>query len=448
MATTRKLVSIDYAPRSAFVAFHQRRQRFACVVCHRRAGKTVAAINDVIKSGITSRDSLFAYIAPYRSQAKAVAWEMLKQYAKPVMKASNETDLSVDLINGSRIRLYGADSADSMRGLGFDGVFMDEYGDFRPSVWGNVIRPTLSDKLGWAVFAGTPKGKNQFWEVYDNATKIPADWYSMKLPASKSGLIHQSELDAAKQQLSEDQYMQEYECSFEAAIVGAIYGVEMRVADDEGRITKVPYDDAVPVHTAWDLGWKDDTAIWWYQVVKGEVHVLEHYAVSGATIQDLCRVVTDKTYQYGLHHLPHDARAKTLAAQGKAIIEQMAEHLGINTLRIVPNIGVQDGIQAVRRMMPRVWFDAVGCGEGVEALRQYQREYDEDKKAFRSSPLHNWASHPSDSFRILAVAERREPGTETAPSSPNVLMAGPENKATLNDMWEDRTSRKGRILRI
>lgn len=440
----RKLVQIDYAPRRAFVGFHERKQRFACVVCHRRAGKTVAAVNDVIKSGITCKNGLFAYIAPYRSQAKAVAWDMLKEYAKPVMKSSNETDLSVDLINGSRIRLYGADSADNMRGLGFDGVFMDEYGDFRPSVWGNVIRPTLSDKLGWAVFAGTPKGKNQFWDVYDHACSNPGDWFSMKLPASTSKLLQDSELTAAKQQLSEDQYLQEYECSFEAAIVGAIYGVEMR----DARIGEVAYDDALPVHTAWDLGWRDDTAIWWYQVVRGEVHVLEHYAVSGATIEDLCRVVTGKPYKYGKHHLPHDARAKTLAAQGKAIIEQMVEFLGFGALAIVPDIGVQDGIQAVRRMMPRVWFDKQGCGDGIEALRQYQREYDEDKKAFRSNPLHNWCSHPADAFRVMAVAWRREPGVASNPEAAKVLLVGPENMVTLNDMWEDHASRKGRVLRI
>jgi len=418
------------------------------IVCHRRAGKTVAAINDLIKSAVVNKGGLYAYIAPFRSQAKSVAWDFLKWYSQPVAKETNETDLAVDLINGSRIRLFGADSADAMRGLGMNGVFMDEYGDFRPSVWGNVIRPTLSDKLGWAVFGGTPKGKNQFWDVYSKALHSGAEWYSMKLPASKSGLLQESELKAAKDQLSEDQYMQEYECSFEAAIVGAIYGLEMRVAEDEGRITKVPYDPELPVHTAWDLGWKDDTAIWWFQVVRGEIHLIDFYAESGATIKALCEVVTRKSYQYGKHYLPHDARAKTLAAQGKAIIEQMADYLGIHNLGIVPDIGVQDGIQAVRKIMPRCWFDSEACNEGIEALRQYQREYDEDKKAFRTAPRHDWTSHPSDAFRMMAVAYRREPGAEIAPISSNILMAGPENKATLNEMWEDRTSRKGRILRI
>ena len=151
-----KEISIGYEPRSAFMPFHDRTQRWACLVAHRRAGKTVAAINDIIRAAVTCKtpNPQFAYIAPFRSQAKSVAWDYLKRFSKPITKAANEAELQIDLINGARIRLFGADNADAMRGLGFDGIFMDEYGDFRPSVWGHVIRPTLSDKQGWAVFMG------------------------------------------------------------------------------------------------------------------------------------------------------------------------------------------------------------------------------------------------------------------------------------------------------
>jgi phage terminase large subunit len=161
--------------------------------------------------------------------------------------------------------------------------------------------------------------------------------------------------------------------------------------------------------TAWDLGYKDDTAVWFYQVVKGEIHVIDYYAVSGASIEDIVKVIKDKPYKYGKHQLPHDARAKTLASGGKSIIEQLATHLGINNLGIVPNLSIQDGIQAVRMMLPRVWFHMEHCRDGIEALRQYQREYDEDKKTFRQSPRHDWTSHPADAFRMLAIAWREEP---------------------------------------
>jgi hypothetical protein len=388
---------------------------------------------------------LYAYIAPYRSQAKSVAWDYLKHFAAPVLKSSNEAELTVELVTGAKIRLFGADNADAMRGLGFSGVFMDEYGDFRPSVWGNVIRPTLSDKQGWAVFAGTPKGKNQFWQIYDQASKSDGEWFCLKLAASESGLLPSTELNAARAQISEDQYLQEYECSFEAAILGAYYGVDLRLAEDEGRITNVGYDPHLPVHTAWDLGYRDDTAIWWYQVVRNEIHLIDFYAISGANIGEIAKIIKEKPYKYGKHNLPHDARAKTLAAQGKSVIEQLAEYLGINNMTIVPDIGVQDGIQAVRQCLPMCWFDKTKCSDGLEALRQYQREYDEDKKAFRSSPRHDWTSHPSDAFRMMAVAWRLEPKVK-APDVVKPLMVGPENTVTLNDMWAThKTNRSSRL---
>lgn len=446
-----RAIELPYAPRRAFSPFHARTQRWGCLVAHRRAGKTVAAINDVVRAAITARGHLpqFAYIAPYRGQAKAVAWDYLKFYSQPIAAASNEAELQVDLVNGARVRLFGADNADAMRGLGFDGVLLDEYGDFRPSVWGNVIRPTLSDRQGWAVFMGTPKGKNQFWEIFDTSQRSRGEWFSMTLPASKSGLLPAGELAAARAQLSKDQYEQEYECSFEAAILGAIWGQEMREAADAGRIRDVEYDPILPVHTAWDLGLRDDTAIWFYQVVRDEIHVIDFLAISGASIEDICDLVTERPYRYGRHYLPHDARAKTLAANGRSIVEQVAALLGgIGKLSIVPDIGVEDGIQAARAMFHRVWFDAGKCREGIEALRQYQREYDEDKKAYRKTPRHDWSSHPSDAFRMLAVAWRKEPVHPGPENTERVLMVGPENQATLNDMWAAHAASQGKRYRL
>jgi hypothetical protein len=429
-------ITISYAPRKAFMPFHNRTERWACLVAHRRAGKTVAAINDIIRAAITSKDTmpLFGYISPYRSQAKSIVWEYLKFYSQPIAADSNESELTVTLLNGSKIRLFGADNADAIRGLGYSGIYMDEFGDFKPSVWGNVIRPALSDRQGWAVFGGTPKGKNQFWDIRQTAAKLKDEWFLLELPASKSGLLPDGELAAARAQLSKDQYDQEYECSFEAAILGAFYGEDLREATDEGRICKVDYQKEVPVHTAWDLGYRDDTAVWWYQVIRNEIHVLDYYAVSGANIDELGAVIKAKPYKYGKHYLPHDARAKTLASGGKSVIEQMAEHLGINNMAIVPDLGVQDGIQAVRQMLPQTWFDEERCFDGLEALRKYLREYDDDTKAFRQTPRHDWTSHPADAMRMLAIAWRIEPKVKP-PDVIKPLMVGPENTVTLNDMW-------------
>ena len=445
----RTEIELPYEPRRAFLAFHNRTQRWACLVAHRRAGKTVAAVNDIIRAAVTYQGpyGLFAYISPFRSQAKGIAWQYFKDFARPIIKATNEQELTVTLVNDTQIRLYGADNADAMRGLGFSGIFCDEYSDFKPSVFGNVLRPALSDKQGWCVFASTPKGRNQFYDIYDTAQRLPHEWFLLRLPASTSGLLPRGELEAAKAQLSEDQYLQEYECSFEASLgLGAFYGREMRLAAEQGRIAQVDYDPELPVYTAWDLGYRDDTAIFWYQQHRGEIRVIDFYAVSGADIHEIAEIVTNKPYRYERHFLPHDAKAKSLQT-GKTIVEQLAHYLDLRKLTVVPDIGLQSGIQAVRMILPRVWFDAEKCRDGIEALRQYQREYDEDKKAYRQSPRHDWTSHPADAFRMLAVSWQ-EHGDKSPAAEPKALIVGPENKVTLNDMWQvhDRSvSRRARI---
>lgn len=387
----------------------------------------------------------FAYIAPYRAQAKSVAWAYLKRFSEPVSKSINESELIVELINGATIRLFGADNSDALRGLGFDGVFLDEYADFRPSVYGSVVRPALADRGGWCVFAGTPKGKNQLWEIYDRAKENPEDWFHLTLKASESGILPPEELQALRNQTTEDQYLQEMECSFDAAIVGAFYGVEMRELEDAGRITTVDYDPSLQMYTAWDLGYKDDTAVWFYQTIRNEIHVVDFYCVSGAGIEDIAKVIAAKPYHYAKHFLPHDARAKTLAAAGKSIVEQLGSFLGMENLAIVPDLSVQDGIQAVRMVLPRCYFDAKRCKEGIEALKQYEREYDEDKKAFRAAPKHNFASHPADGFRMLALAWRDEPQIRLVHTD-RPLIVGPGNTATLEDMYaSQRTPRRKRI---
>ena len=443
----KQRVLLPYTPRKAFLPFHERTKRWGCLVAHRRAGKTVAAVNDIIRAAFMYKgpNGLFGYVAPYQNQARRIAFDYFKHYAAPLAQDINETLMSITLVNGAKIGLFGADNADAMRGLGFSGLYLDEYGDFKPSVFGSVLRAALADKGGWCVFAGTPKGRNQFYDIYQTAQRLPDEWFLLRLPASESGLLPQGELNAAKAQLSEDQYLQEFECSFEAAILGAFFGTEMRQA--EPRINeRVVFEPGYPVHTAWDLGYRDDTAIWWYQVVGGEVRVIDFFAVSGADIRAIAEVVVNKRYAYGKHHLPHDARAKSLQT-GRSIVEQLADHLGINHLSVVPNIGLQDGIQAIRQMLPRTWFNSVKCGDGIEALRQYQREYDEDKKAFRASPRHDWTSHPADAFRMLAVAWRAEPSAQR-PLESKTLIVGPQNEVTLNDMWqvhERSVSRRARI---
>lgn len=441
-------VGLIYEPRPQFLSFHRRTKRWACLVCHRRAGKTVAAINDLVVGALECSKSRpqFAYVAPFRNQAKLVAWEYLKYFARPfLVDKPNESELSVRMFGDRKVMLFGADNADALRGIYLDGVIPDEFGDFRPSVWGNVIRPALSDRKGWATFMGTPKGRNEFWRMRETARTNPNDWFLLELRASESGILDAEELDAARKQLTPEQYAQEYECDFSAALPGAYYGREMVAAEREGRIGEVGLEAALPVYTAWDIGYRDDTAIWWFQVLRGEIHVIEHHASSGQSIKFYTDLIRSKPYKYALHWLPHDAKAKTLAAQGKSVIEQLGEGLGLESMRIVPNLDIQDGVQAARVALNRCWFDEEKCAEGLEALRQYQREYDEDKKAFRERPRHDWTSHSADAFRMLAVAWREEVQPEAKSTEFCGIAVGNPFGVTLEEAWRSVPKASARI---
>jgi len=396
-------VVIPYKPRAQAVPYHNRTERFACLVAHRRFGKTVASLNDLIRDALTiDRPNVrVAYIAPYYRQAKAIAWDYLKEFTAPIPGIEvNASELRIDFPNGARIRLFGADNYDAMRGLYFDSVVLDEPADFPASAWPTVIRPALADRKGRATFIGTPKGKNDFWEIYNYAQSAP-DWFCAMYKASETGILDADELVEAKRTMGEDRYEQEFECSFEAAIQGAYYATEMKEAMDAGRICAVPYDKSLSVVTAWDLGIGDSTAIWFAQYAGREIRIIDYYENSGVGLDHYAKVLADKGYHYTRHVLPHDARVKELGS-GKSRVETLA-NLGISDVQIAPSLAVEDGIQAVRSMIGRTWFDAEKCERGIEALRQYRREFDDKLKTWRGRPLHDWTSHGADAMRYLAI---------------------------------------------
>ena len=425
-STIRTRVEIPYEPRAAFMPLHSRKQRWGVIVAHRRAGKTVACINELNIAAITctKEDGRFAYIAPYYNQAKDVAWTYLKRYASPIPGVViNESELRIDYPNGARARLYGADNADRLRGGYLDGVILDEYADMHPGAWGEVIRPMLTDRKGWALFIGTPKGRNDFFKRWDQAAANP-DWFTMALKASTSGLLDADELAAAAQEMTAEQYAQEFECSFDAAIIGAYYGREMTDADAQGRIGSVAYDPAMPVHLAFDLGIDDPTAIWAWQQAPDGLRVIRFYENSGHALAHYVNEILSWGYQIGTVWLPHDAKAKSLN-DGKTRVETIQALAPKWNLRIVPSHTVMDGINALRVTLPKMWFDADACKVGIEALRQYRSEYDEKAKVFRSQPKHDWTSHAADAARYLAVAwkELRPPAKPKAPERYQLIIA-------------------------
>lgn len=395
-------IVIEYCPRDAFGGFHARSQRWAIVLAHRRAGKTVAAINDLIYRAIDERkpDGRYAYIAPYYNQAKSVAWDYLMRFSEPVRVNQNISELWVELIGGARIRLFGADNADALRGLYFDGVVCDEYGDWRSGVYSTVIRPALSDRKGWGLFIGTPKGKNAFYELWKQA-QDDKDWFHTQIKADTSGILDADELADARRSMTDDQFAQEYLCSFEAAVVGAVYAKELSLVRDEGQITRVPYDPSLPVHTAWDLGVGDSTAIVFWQQVGREIRVIDCYEATGEGLPHYASVIKERGYSYGTHFAPHDIAVREFGS-GKSRMD-VAREWGIDFVK-VPQQGLEDGIHAARMMLPRCYFDSRKCEDLIEALHHYRWDVDNKTGGLKPRPVHDWASHFADSFRYMAVS--------------------------------------------
>lgn len=410
-------VVIPYTPRPQFRVFHNRTERFAKIVAHRRFGKTVGCINDKIRAALQNTrhhpPPRYSYIAPTYSQAKDVAWGYLKHYSAPIPGLQiSESELWIQYPNGARIRLYGADNYERMRGLYNDAVTVDEPAQMDPRAWPEVIRPTLADFQGTATFIGTPKGRDWFYFVdrLEDGTPDPA-FFRLTLKASETGIIPQAELDALRRGMSEDQYAQEFECSFDAAVIGAYYGKLMAKAEAEKRITGVAYEPTAPVWTAWDLGIADATAIWFAQVVGREVRIIDYYEATGADLGHYVREIMGKPYVYGGHIVPHDAQAKELGT-GKTRLEVLVS-LGLKDLTVAPMHRVEDGINAVRVMLPKCWFDARKCSRGVDALKLYHAEYDEKLRTLRPRPVHDWTSHGADALRYLAMSLDGVAGPQT-----------------------------------
>lgn len=401
-------IELPYQPRALQAAIHRGMDthRFGAVVCHRRFGKTVLAINHLLIAALECRRERprFAFLAPYREQAKSIAWDYLCHYAGPIPGIETRvSELAVNLPNGGQVRLFGADNPDSLRGLYFDGVVLDEYGLMPPRIFSEVLRPALSDRQGWALFLGTPAGKNQFYDVIQQAKADPT-WFHAAYAASETGIILPEELAAARRDMTEDEYRQEYECSFEASVKGAIYGADLTTARQQGRIGIVPFDPILPVDTAWDLGVGDSTAIWFSQSTRtGEVRLIDYFEASGEGLPYYAGILQSKPYSYGTHVAPHDIQVRELSS-GRSRLETAAA-LGIR-FTVAPQVSLEDGIHAVRMLLPRCYFHAQTCQPGLEALQHYRRDYNTRLNEFKATPVHDWAEHGASAFRYLALSQR------------------------------------------
>lgn len=397
--------------------------KHAELIWHRRSGKDEIALHRTACAAF-ERQATYWHMLPEAAQARKAIWEAINPHSgkrrideafpQELRANTKDQEMMIRFINGSTWQVLGSDNYNSLVGSPPAGVVFSEWALANPSARA-YLRPIFAENNGWQIYITTPRGKNHAHKTYTAGLKDP-NTFAQRLTAYDTGSISIERLAAEKQAYIDDYgidqgtalFEQEYLCSFDAALLGAFYGREMRAVEDEGRICKVPYDSSHLVHTAWDLGYSDDTSIWWYQVIRGEVRVLKYFGASGLEPDDYFDVIAQQPYKYGLHWLPHDAKAKTLASRGKSIQEMAWKELGSSNVRIVPDLSVQDGIQAARVLLNRTWFDADGTEDGTEALKQYQREWDDDKKMFRDKPRHDWTSHSADAFRMLAIAWREE----------------------------------------
>lgn len=404
------VVSTGYTPRPHQAYLHKHMQRFNVLIIHRRFGKTVLCLNEVIDRGLQNplHRPQYAYLAPTYAQAKKVAWEELKKFTRNIPGTTyHETELKCTIKRPAMedeivIYLMGAENYDAIRGMYLDGIVLDEYADMNPEIWGKVVRPLLQDRKGWAIFIGTPKGQNHLYELFQKAKELASSgWFAKLLRASETGVFTDAELLELRQDMSESEYEQEFECSFAAALTGAYYGKELEKLDASSKITKVPYDPQLPVVTGWDLGLSDTTTIWFVQQHRYETRVIDYIENSGAGLDWYVKEINAKGYNIKEHYLPHDVRVRELTS-GKSRLESL-RMMGLKNVRVVPKLGVAEGINAVRMLLPKCVFDAEKCKRGLESLKNYERKWDGKNKIYQQTPHHNWASHGADGFRTLAV---------------------------------------------
>lgn len=444
-------LAIQYEPRSHFMPFHERDERWASLVVHRRGGKTVACVNELLaRAAYTQKkNARYAYVAPFYRQAKDVAWVYVKEYGGDLLVKIRESELRVELFNGAWITLYGADNPDALRGIYLDGVVLDEYGDCRPSLWGKVVLPTLADRRGWAVFIGTAKGKNHFYKAHTRA-KLEENWYAMTLPASVSGILNAEELSEMRAQMTDAEYRQEMECDFDAAIEGTFYADQIQELEMIGQISSDAgkYNPRQKVYVAADLGFSDSTAFWFWQPRADGFAIINYYENQGMKLPHYLKMLDACGYDYHTIYLPHDAKAETLQTS-RSTVEQVQDHFHKTETRIdlVPKLAVQHGIDAARLILPQCYFNQVKCFAGIEALRAYRRKFDEVKKVFDDKPLHDWASDGADAFRYFALSCRGLPEKKKKPIRQlSLKIEKPRYK--LDELWDQREDKGSRFDKL
>lgn len=414
----------------------------AVVAWHRRSGKDAVMLHHVACSAF-ERIGNYWYMLPQYGQARKALWDAVnphtgakrleEAFPKEIRRQTYEQEMKIALPNGSTFQVIGSDNFDSLVGSTPIGLVFSEYALSNPSAWG-FLRPILLENGGWACFNSTPRGKNHFKALFD-LSKTESGWFSQLLTAQDTGIFTPEQLASELREMQAehgDEYgkalwLQEYFCSFDAAQPGAIWADCIVKAEAEGRIGEVKHEPGFPVFTGWDLGFDDDTAVWFYQVIGAEIRVIDYFDDRLKDIEYYANMLKSKAkvhgYQYGTHYLPHDARPRTLAAGGKSILQQLID-CDVGRFVIAPRLDVEEGIQAARATFPKCWFDRKATEKGRDYLVGYRRTWDDEKRVFSTSPLHDFCSHAADAWRCVSTTWRRAKAESREIGPMEKLMAG------------------------
>jgi phage terminase large subunit len=401
-------ITIGYRPRKHFRPFHASTKRWRYVVAHRRAGKSVAFINDLIRAALQNTRDIpvprYAYVGPTFAQAKDLVWNYIKQYTKDLPGVTySESELTCRLPNRAQITLYGGGQAyNRIRGLYLDGAVLDEYPLINPEALNSVIRPALADYQGFGIVAGTPAGRDHFFDQKVQAERNPDLWDVFNIPVTETNALDPDELSEMQRTMTPHQFEREMMCSFEAPVENSYYGDLMVAARMDGRLTRVPPDPRLRTITAWDLGMKDLTSIWFAQKIGNEIRFIDFYQASGKGLDHYARILQEKGYLYGYHLFPHDIKVREMGT-GRSRFETILSLQLPGDPLIVPDHSVADGISGVRTVIPVSFFDEERCELGIDALRSYHVQMAPSGATVRDAPAHTWASHAADAMRYFAM---------------------------------------------
>lgn len=423
-------------------------------VAHRRWGKDDVSLHWTATAAL-QRPGNYWHMLPMANQARKAIWDAVNPktgrrriddaFPMAIRETTRESDMLIRFVNGSTWQVVGSDNFAGVIGSPPVGVVFSEWSLADPEAW-SQIRPILMENGGWAIFIYTPKGRNHGHSTLEFAKHEPG-WSWQVLPATETDIFSpealQSELREYISEYGEDDgqayFDQEYNCSFAAPLIGSYYGSYLSKARNEGRITKVPYEPGTPVYTGWDLGRSDDTAIFFAQRRGVQVRVIDYYRSSGHTMDHYVRHLQNKPYVYAAHYLPHDASNKVMHSPNSLALQAM--ELGLKNVEVMKNESIEVGIHAVRQLLPVCEFDEEKCAQGLNALESYHREWDDKRKMFKDIPCHDWASHPADAMRTLAMGLPKVVAY-TPPKEPGFIVVGGKSTLTWDGLISDHDKRR------